>query len=149
MSNPYQHIKGHERILNAFGYWPSFHDSEIRSVLLDRSSVLFEEVADTRLDVCLHAFEWTRNTQPAFNHHLVQLRFHEINDVNINGFNHQNAIMEFKIEDHVQHPDAAVGLKLTFVPANGLSGSFCAASAEVLSVIPCDDAGRPRHNAEP
>jgi hypothetical protein len=79
----------------------------------------------------------------------VQFRFHEVDEVALEGFNHQNAILEFRIEDHVAQTGASVGFKLTFVPAHGLTGSFCAGSAELLTVIPCDEKGSPRQKAEP
>jgi len=106
-------------------------------------------VPEVRLDVCLHAFEWTQDPQPTANHHLVRLRFHDIEEVILEDFNHQNAILEFKIEDCVGHPDMPNGLEFTFVPAYGLSGIFRAGSAEVVSVVPCDERGNPRPQAEP
>jgi hypothetical protein len=148
MSTPYQRIEGHEQVLLAFGYWPEFHDAEVRSLCLDRNAVLCDAVADARMDVCLHAFEWTGDATPMFNHHLVQFRFHDIQDLDIEGFNHQNAILEFKIEGHTRQPDMSVGFKITFLPAHGLSGFFCASKAEVLSFTPCDEQGRPRRKAE-
>ena len=150
MSTPYQRIEGHEQVLRAFGYWPDFHDAEVRSLLMDRNTRLFDDVvANARIEVCLHAFEWTRDAQPCFNHHLVQLRFHYACDLALKGFNHQNAILEFKVEDYAFPPDAPVGFRITFVPAHGLSGSFSAAGAEVLSVLPCDEQGEPRQRVEP
>jgi hypothetical protein len=149
MSTPYHRIEGHLQVLDAFGYWPSFHDAEILSLLLDRSAVLFEGIADARLELSLHAFEWTRSDCPAFNHHLVQFRFHDLEEVALSGFNHQNAILMLKIADEVRGDDRPSGLKITFVPAHGLSGSFCAGNAEVLSVTPCDKDGRSRPRAEP
>ena len=149
MSTPHQRIQGHEEILEAFGYWPSFHDAEVRSLLLDRNAVLFENIAEPRLDLCLHAFEWTRGAQPVFNHHLVHFRFHEVDELSFEGFNQQNAILEFRIEEDTREPAFPAGLKLTLVPAYGLSGCFCAASAEVLMIIPCDQKGRPRQKSGP
>ena len=149
MSLPCERIKDHARVLESFGYWPSFHDAEVRSLLLDRNSVLFGDIAEAKIEVRLHALEWTHDAQPAFNHHLVEFRFHEVSDVKLEGFNHQNAILEFRIEDDLRSPGSPAGLKLTFVPAHGLSGSFCAGSAEVLSVVPCNKDGQPRQNAEP
>jgi hypothetical protein len=32
----YELIKNHESLLEAFGYWPSFHDAEIHSLILNR-----------------------------------------------------------------------------------------------------------------
>ena len=148
MSTPYQRIARHEQVLRAFGYWPRFHDAEVRSICLDRNRVVADPVYDACMDVCLHAFEWSGDATPVFNHHLVQFRFHDIQDVSIEGFNHQNAILELKIEDFTSQPDLPVGFRVTIVPAHGLSGSFCASGAEVLSVLPCDECGRPR-KAEP
>jgi len=144
MSLPCEKIKGYTRVLETFGYWPSFHDAEVRPLLLDRNSVLFEDIADARVDVRLHAFEWTQDAQPVFNNHLVEFSFHEVDGVKLEDFNHQNAILEFRIEDDLRHAGASTGLKLTFVPAHGFSGSFCSGSAEVLSVVPCSKDGQPR-----
>ncbi len=148
MSTPYQRIEGHEQVLAAFGYWPSFHDGEVRSLVLDRNAVLFDDIADAQIEVCLHALEWTRDPQPRFNHHLVRFRFHEVSELRLEGFNHQKAILEFRIEERSSHAEARAGLMITFVPAHGLSGSFCVGSAEVLSVVPCGKDGRAR-GAEP
>lgn len=142
MSEPYQYITNHEQVIRAFGYWPSFHDSEVRSLTLDRNSVLFGQIADARLDVILHAFEWTRETKPAFNHHLVNFRFYGIQEIVLDSFNHQNALLEFKVEEWRRGPDAPIGLRLTFVPAFGLAGFLRASSGEVLSVVACDERGK-------
>lgn len=144
MSTTYQRIEGHMQVVDAFGYWPVFHDAEVRSLLLDRNAALFEDIADARLDLCLHAFEWTGSNAPAFNHHLVQFRFHEVHELTLEGFNHQNAIYDFTIEDYGKQADAPRELKLTIAGALGLSGSFRARSGQVLSVTPCDKKGRPR-----
>jgi hypothetical protein len=141
MSAGYEQIEAHTQVLEAFGYWPEFHDAEVRSLVLDRNTVLFGDIADAQIEVCLHALEWTRDAQPAFNHHLVQFRFHEVDQVELEGFNHQNAILEFRIELSAEAP---VRLRISFVPAHGLSGSFCASRAEVLSVVPCNHDGRPQ-----
>lgn len=146
MSVPYEQIEGHTRVLEAFGYWPRFHDAEVRSLLLDRNTSLFEDIADARIEVCLHALEWTRDAQPVFNHHLVQFRFHGVDQLKLEGFNHQNAILEFRIEAAAEDGER---LKISFVPAHGLSGSFRTSGAEVLSVVPCDEDGRLRPKAEP
>jgi hypothetical protein len=52
------------------------------------------------------------------------------------------------MQDYAPDADLPEVLKLTFLPAHGVSGSFCAASAEVLSVVPCDEKGRPRLKVE-
>jgi len=141
MSAAYESIEAHETVLKAFGYWPAFHDAEVRSLVLDRNGALFDKVADARVDLYLHALEWTKAEKPMFNHHLVHLRFHDVEELALQGFNHQNAIFELKIEEHIRHPETPRQLKVTLLPAFGLAGSFCAASGRVLSVAPCDSNG--------
>lgn len=142
MSKPYERIKDHEHVVRALGAWPRFHDAEVLLLSMDRNTS-FERIAEPRLDVCLHAFEWTGGAQPSFNHHLVKIRFYDIEDVELGGFNHQNAILELRIEDNVHRANKPVGFKVTFIPAYGLAGSFSAGNAEVLSVVACDKNGNP------
>ena len=33
----YKKIIGHEKLTDTFGYWPSFHDAEIISLIFERS----------------------------------------------------------------------------------------------------------------
>ena len=127
MSAAFESIEGHESVLKAFGYWPAFRDAEARSLVLDRNGVLFGKVADARVDLCLHALEWTKTEKPTVNHHLVHLHFHDVDELVLRDFNHQNAIFELKIEEHLGQPDAPRQLKVTIVPAFGLAGSFNAA----------------------
>ena len=143
---PYQRVEGHEGVVKAFGYWPRFHDAEVCSLILDRNTPLCEGVADARIELCLHAFEWTSGEKPRFNHHLVRLRFYDVRAVKLEDFNHQNALLELRLEEATL-PDS--GFRVTFIPAHGLFGSFGAATAQVLSVVPCDEKGQPRQEAEP
>lgn len=142
MNAPWQRINFCERVVNAFGYWPRFHDSEIRSYSLARDTLLFGEIAEVRLELCIHAFEWTDRTPPAFNHQLVRLLFRDVDDVSLDGFNHQNAILELKIETKGESQQNPAGIMVTIVPAHGLSGSFSAAGCEVISVVPCNECGQ-------
>ena len=134
-------------MIEAFGYWPRFHDAEVRSLKLDRNRTLPGAGANPCAELILHAVEWTEATTSApasFNHHLVHFEFEEIDDVQLSGFNHQNALHGLRFEP------AAVGHGddprhwLAFDAAHGLTGGFTYARATVVAITPCSDQGAPR-----
>ncbi|MEI9998634.1 MAG: Imm50 family immunity protein [Verrucomicrobiota bacterium] len=121
------HLQDHEKVLNAFGYWPAFHDAEIRSLKLDRNRTLFGEIANARLELVVHAMEWTQGRQgkvPAFNHHLVHFEFEEVTDLELSGFNHQNALFELIFKPALEEGISAPSYGLIINPAHGLGGFF-------------------------
>lgn len=71
-----KHLRGVDLVLNAFGYWPSFHDARIEGVQLDKSggeAVVFK----------LRAFELTSETDAGeyfrlTKHHDVRFRFDDV-----------------------------------------------------------------------
>ena len=76
-----KHVRGVDLVLNAFGYWPSFHDARIEGVRLDMSGagiVMFK----------LRAFEMTSETDARgyfrlTKHHDVRFRFDDVADISI------------------------------------------------------------------
>src|SRR5258705_6613043 len=97
--NP-ERIQGYERLTGIFGAWPSFHDAEVLRLELDRrgNSDQVELMAD------VYVFEMTSNvTDGGFyelrNGTLVSLRFHGIADLELSGFNGQNALFGLRLED--------------------------------------------------
>jgi hypothetical protein len=140
MEELFHRILGHERIMNAFGYWPNFHDSEILSIELIRVPDPDMPTVDAVcLKLKLHAFEWTRGTEGYFNHHLVEFQFGDVSDVQLAGFNHQNAIYSLGFQPLPQD----LGLKIKIDGAHGVSGTFLANGCEILSLVPCDAKGIP------
>lgn len=71
-----------------------------------------------------------------FNHTQATLRFGGIAEVELAGFNNQNAILDLHLEEAGVHPEAP-GLsayRVTIEPAFGLGGSFLCSSIEVSAV---------------
>lgn len=64
----------------------------------------------------------------------VTLRFRNIHDLVLDGFNHQNVLGELAIET------APAGLKITLYSLYGVGGSFLCDFAEVGDVVPAVDA---------
>ena len=141
------HLTNHEKVVVAFGYWPLFHDAEVRSLKLDRNQTLFEGVSNPQIELVIHALEWTEakdDAPPSFNHHLVHLNFEEVDDVQLSGFNHQNALYSVRFEIAEVVTGGMARHRVGLDPAHGLGGSFTYARGHVVSIVPCSDQGAPR-----
>ncbi len=143
---PPTYLDNHEAVLTAFGYWPTFHDSEVVSLLMDQSGILFDKIHNARIEIVVHAFEWTESkerSEPIFNHHLVHFAFENVSEVALEGFNHQNALHSFDFEEVPEDASCNHSFKVSLKSALGLGGEFAASNGEVISVISCDQEGNP------
>ena len=80
-------------IIDHFGYWPTFHDSEVISIKLERT--LDKEHSSVQLR--LYSFEMTSELINGYykliKHCFIDFEFLELNKVELDGFNHQNAVL--------------------------------------------------------
>lgn len=142
------HLADHEKVITAFGYWPLFHDAEVRSLTLDRNQILFGKIYNARIYLTIHALEWTEakgEAKPSFNHHLVHFEFEEVEDVNLSGFNHQNALLGLFFNQAPSLPNRDSRHRVSLDAAHGLGGNFTYSRGRIVSVIPCSDLGSPRY----
>lgn len=130
MQRPPVSILHAERLLDAFGYWPSFHDAEVHQVVLDRggagvrpSVMLRVHVFDSNGVVDQHGFFKVRVSV------LATLRFTDVTDVELRDFGVQNVLDELLLEQQV---DGRIAVELT--TNFGLSGAFTCAAMEVAEV---------------
>jgi hypothetical protein len=70
------------------------------------------------------------------------LMFEQVQELQLSGFNHQNALMDLDIV-RLQPPQNGALLKVTFRPAFGVGGSFNCFRAHVVAV----SEGRPESSA--
>jgi hypothetical protein len=136
---------GESKITDAFGYFPTFHDAEVIWVTLNRNSAPGEEWPTPTLEFLLHGWEMTSEVNKdgfyvLTKHYLVHFKFSNIDHVNLQHFNHQNAIFELIIAE-IEKPTDHAKLEVEISHAHGLNGTFRAVSGEVLSVTPCDESG--------
>ena len=130
-------IKGYEKIVNIYGKWPRFHDSEVHSINLSRT--LESQGYGASIEVVIHVFEMTNKTDSKGNfilqkHNLVTLRFTESEHVVIEDFNHQNALNEIIITKQDDTDSLSSKFEVLFSPANGGYMSFNCDSIEVMNV---------------
>ena len=129
-----KHVRGVDLVLNAFGYWPSFHDARIEGVRLDKSgagAVMFK----------LRAFEMTSETDARgyfrlTKHHDVRFRFEDVADVSIPERDDTLFRLEIANELGSDGRFLVVLESATGSENEGYGGSFRARSGVVLDVIP-------------
>jgi len=150
-------IRDSNKITDAFGYWPSFHDAEIHSFCLsvaDGQPWLTDSDSPV-LDLHVHVFEMTKevNAEGYFvlaKHTLAHLRFRNVEGLSISHFSYQNSIFElvFGIEPMsspfgggpAEGPVPDV-IKVKIYSNCGLQGEFRCHLAEVVSAVSCDENG--------
>ena len=139
---PLSLIAGHEKVIEVFGRWPSFHDGEIHRLALD--STRRDKNGRRYASIELHIRGWNLTEQVSeegfykqHNDCVVGLLFEQVYDVELDGLNHQNVLSGLELslarnphDENLQH------LSVELVHCFGLSGAFKAASATVLSITP-------------
>jgi hypothetical protein len=130
-------MPGADAVVTWFGYWPTFHDAEVTSIVLDRSG-------PSR--VVVHAFEMTPevDTQGRYvlsKHAIVTFfmeKFTQVSMVDSNprieNFNHQNMLADIVVK---KEPE---GCELVLDAVYGVSGTFRAKRmwVELTPGIPAD-----------
>src|SRR4030095_16739057 len=92
-------IENSDLVVNHFGYWPKFHDSEVMEMQLYRNYP-----GEPFMNLKLYAFEATPEMNDQGYHKLIkqcviEFEFMGISDNYFTDFNFQNAIFELIIEE--------------------------------------------------
>ena len=140
-------IAGSEKLTRIYGGWPSFHDAEVIELHhwrgqmkpgdWDESNVM--PVLTTKIHILVQS--------PTSHHTLATLRFEDVDDFRMEGFNHQNAIFELSIQVEDRGTDL-IGRPLTpyfvvrFEPAFGISALFRCFRIEVVDAVRCTEEGK-------
>jgi len=130
-------IKGIENaklVENIFGEWPSFHDAEIHSILLTRSG----DTKPPHMDVVIHHWQLTgeldlKGYYVLKHHTLTTLRFFEIIELQLAGFNQQNVLWQLEISE----PTESDSNFSVFMPSSyGCDAAFKCKRIKILSATP-------------
>jgi hypothetical protein len=131
----YEFIEGHQLVTATFGRWPSFHDAEVHRVVLHRHY----QRPGASVELVIHGWVMTSEVTPSGHYKLehqslVHFLFEQVSDFQLDGLNHQNVLsgLEFNLLGEPKPPLLMVELSHCY----GLSGSFKASKAKVLSVTP-------------
>jgi|AGTN01.1.fsa_nt_gi hypothetical protein len=99
-----RNIPGAEQLMEWFGYWPDFHDAEVMELHLSRTDASWLK---------MHAFDMTSEINPdgyfvLDKHVVVTFTFHGIQDLELNGFDYQNVILELSISRAFEYADVDI-----------------------------------------
>ncbi|WP_300032628.1 Imm50 family immunity protein [uncultured Roseobacter sp.] len=124
----YELIPGGKELLDWFGKVPSFHDAEIIDLFLRRNG------AST---LRIHAWNMTNKVQGRYfileKHAVVEFSIARIVYLELDGFNHQNAIEGLKLSrmDSAKYGKDHDVFELLIEPAYGMAGLFHAQEISV------------------
>jgi hypothetical protein len=142
-------IIGSEKLKTIFGYWPSFHDAEVLDLHFWRGNIQTEKgIYDFPvLTLTIHVWELTKEVDPQGHlvlrrHTLTTLRFYDVDDFQMQGFNHQNAIMGLLLTSEQRTEGPSPYFAVEVEPAFGMGASFKCLRVEVLNAVPCSDDGK-------
>ena len=132
-------LEGHGSVEAAFGRWPSFHDAEVHRIVLERA---VPSGPMPKVEITVHAWNMTSEVDDSgyyrlTHHHLVDLVFDEVSELQLDGFNHQNVLSDLVLE-----PLQGGALRVELEHCFGVSSSFIAKRAWVEAVTPCDRNGK-------
>jgi hypothetical protein len=142
--DPHEFIEGHEIVLARFGDWPSFHDGEVHRLLLDSTRLGPDGSRYPSIELDLRGWIMTDEvTEQGFyrceHDSVVSFLFERVSGVELDGLNHQNVLSCLNLELLLPE-NGRSQLKVELEHCFGLSGSFVAASAKIVRVVPYAEA---------
>ena len=117
-------------VIDHFGYWPTFEDSEIISIKLERTL----DKTSASILLRLYSFEMTdevlSDDYEATKHCFIDFEFSEVTNTEFDGFNHQNSVvaLEFGKQDDNQF--------CHIVSAHGVDGYLEAKKIRIVKLEP-------------
>jgi hypothetical protein len=129
-------IENIDLLTDIFGRFPSFHDSEVVRLTLDRS-----KENRTCLEATIRLFETTSAVDDngyciLKNHVLVDFCFCGIEKLMLGGFNHQNVLWDLYITPHDDSEGNFSNFEVLFEGIFGVHATFECASVRVDYVKP-------------
>lgn len=76
-------------------------------------------------------------------HVLVNLQFHRIDLLQLEGFNHQNVLNVIRLAESIPATADEASWTVEFETSYGVSALFQCKGIEVASVVPCTQSGEP------
>lgn len=123
-------------VTEVFGCWPSFHDAEVRCLRFEASGN-----GGPELFADIYAFEITKDIALSGHyvlkkHVVVSFRFAGVDQVEMYGFNQQNAIMGLKITNISARQMEGISFEVAFEGSFGVSARFLCRKVVVQGVRP-------------
>jgi len=133
-------LVGSQQVIDAWGYWPSFHDAEVISFSVERALPFESGHAIARLSVHIRRYEvvgeGTVNYKQALRASvLVRFVFNGACELALTDFNHQNVINAIRVSTFSSESGKSESrLLIEIDPIWGFGGTFQCKSAAVEAV---------------
>ena len=139
--NAHETIENHQSVLAAFGRWPSFHDGEVHRIVLDRSRHLADDAFRPCIELYIRGWVMIPDVTDTVHYKqeydsVVHFLFEQVTELELDGFNHQNVLSSLDFAISMDDESKLPILSVELVHCYGLSGSFKARRASVVSVVP-------------
>jgi hypothetical protein len=141
-----EYIQNGKHLTDIYDYWPSFHDGEIKSIQLGTFYKTEGDYDSSYIEFTIHNFHMTSEVVNGYfvleKHYLITFRFEDLFDLELEHFNHQNAIGSLDFQMLPKNDKGFTPIYVEIDPAYGVGGEFKAYSGKVVKVQPCDKNGR-------
>jgi hypothetical protein len=121
---------------DVFDYFPSFHDAEVLRIILDRG----DKGRLPTLEAQIYVFEMTSEIKDGKyvlkNHTLVTFQFVEIDELSLDGFNHQNVLSALSINNISDQQSESLKFEVHFGGIFGVDVRFRCRDAIIAAVEP-------------
>jgi hypothetical protein len=133
MDEPFRLISGWELVWDIFGRWPSFHDAEVHSLLLDRRQ------GCATATMVIHTWRNTGKVlesgyYESMDHSLIHFHLENLTTLSLNSFYHQNVIFGLVVREVLIGELRCVSM--TLEPIVGLHGEISAEKVSIVQVYP-------------
>jgi hypothetical protein len=152
MANIESFIEGRQKLTSIFGRWPSFHDAEILELHFLRGHVQTEKGIYNFpfLTLKVHSWELTAEVDAngflvLRNHTITTLKFTDVAEFQMEGFNHQNAMLSLSVNRHERSEPPSPFFMVNIAPAFGMGASFECTGIEVVDAVSCTADAQPLH----
>jgi hypothetical protein len=139
-------IKGSEKLLAIFGRWPSFHDAEVMEIRLTRKPKARAQKHDRGVELFARIHTWdmtnevdSRGYYVLKNHTFVTFRFSSVEELKLEGFNHQNVIFGLTIQPKENSDSGSSKFHIEFDPSFGVDAIFDCSAIEVVDATAMTD----------
>jgi hypothetical protein len=141
-------IVGSEKLTSIFGRWPSFHDAEVHELLFQRGHIDTDAgvYEFPHLTIKLRLWLLTSDLDQkgyyvSTKHTLATMKFFDVDNFKMEGFNHQNAIFGLGIEQKTREEGPSPYFEVDFEPSFGIDATFTCSRIEIIEAVPCNVEG--------
>ena len=136
-----EYIAGAEKVIEALGYWPTFHDAEIVSFQAERA--LPVEAGHSVARLTLHVREYKTLGEGTASYEqvlrknvLIRFALNAASDFELSGFNHQNVINSLTVSPMQDTDVASLSVEIESIWGFGGTIRCSSVAVEEVEILP-------------